>query len=116
MKYDYLENMKEDIKDYIKENYKGVEEIDHEELYEELWIADCVTGNDSGSYYCNTWKAEEALCHNWDLLEDALREFGEQIDLENHGAEYYDVTIRCYLLSQAIEEAIEELKKEGKKK
>ena len=30
-------------------------------LDEELWTYDSVTGNASGSYFCNAWKAEEAI-------------------------------------------------------
>lgn len=76
-----------------------------------MWTEDSVTGNASGSYYCNTWEAEEALAHNWDLLTEALEEFGmaDVISILEKGAEWCDVTIRCYLLGQAISEAIEEI-------
>lgn len=51
-----------------------------------------MTGNASGSYTFSTWEAEENICHNLDLLAEAC-----------------DVTIRCYLLGQAIAEALEEI-------
>ena len=60
-----------------------------------------------------TWQAEEYLAHNWDLLEEALDEFG--IDGCNpiaKGAEWCDVTIRCYLLGECIAAALEELEDE----
>ena len=40
---------------------------------------------------------------NLDLLAEANEEFGGSSDILSDGAEACDVTIRCYLLSQAIE-------------
>lgn len=69
-----------------------------------------MTGNASGSYYCNAWRAEEALAHNWDVLEEALAEFGQDgVNVIEKGAEWADVIIRCYLLGQAIAEALDTL-------
>jgi hypothetical protein len=114
MEYNYLENEVEDIKEYILENYEkeDIEGLDEEELYDELWCADSVTGNGSGSYTFNTWKAEEYICHNMDLVQEAYEEFGYEGIPKDTGAEAMDVTIRCYLLGQAIEKALEELKEE----
>ena len=118
--YNYLENVKEDVKEYLKENYnvetmEEIEEIDKDSLYDELFVEDSVTGNASGSYTFSTYKAEENLCHNLDLLKEALECFCSNINyIEN--PEACDVTIRCYLLGNAIEEAIEELKEEIEEK
>ena len=115
--YNYLEAVTADVVEYIKNeinlaDYDSREELE-EALNDELWTADSVTGNVSGSYYCNAWKAEEALAHNWDLLAEALTEFGQDgTDVLKQGAEAMDVTIRCYLLGQAIAEALEELEEE----
>lgn len=115
--YNYLEAVTADVVEYIKNeinlaDYDSREELE-EALSDELWTADSVTGNASGSYYCNAWKAEEALAHNWDLLAEALTEFGQDgTDVLKQGAEAMDVTIRCYLLGQAIAEALEELEEE----
>ena len=117
-KYNYLESIKEDVLEYIKENYTTKEQLEklesrdewEQELNDALWIEDSVTGNASGSYTFNTWKAEEYLCHNLDLLSEALLEFGGgRSELLEKGAEFCDVTIRCYLLGQAISQALEEL-------
>ena len=110
-KYNYKENIKEDIKNYIKENFNNLEEVDKESLYDDLFVDDSITGKASNSYYCNAWKAEEALCHNMDLLKEACEEFSCTPDLEN--PEACDVTIRCYLLSECMHDALEELKEEG---
>jgi hypothetical protein len=112
--YNYLEAVTADVLDYIREEidldeWKGNADGLAEHLNDELWVCDSVTGNASGSYYCNTWKAEEALCHNWDLLAEAIDEFGGCTDVLRQGPEACDVTIRCYLLGQAIAEALEEL-------
>lgn len=116
--YNYLEAVTSDVLDYIKEEinldeWKGNREGLEEKLNNELWTVDSVTGNASGSYTFNTWEAEENLAHNWDLLAEALDEFGQDgTDVLRQGAEAMDVTIRCYLLGQAIAEALDELEEE----
>lgn len=120
-RYDYLQAVTEDVKQYILDEVdasqyadrEALEEALEEALNDDLWTADSVTGNASGSYYCNAWRAEEALSHNWDLLAEALEEFGEdETDILKEGAEAMDVTIRCYLLGQAISAALDDLEEE----
>ena len=113
--YDYYEVVKNDIKEYIKENNIDVtsEDFDRDELCDHLWVDDSVTGNGSGSYTFSTWQAEENLCHNWDLLEEALEDFGQtDVNILEKGAEWCDVTIRCYLLGQCMDEVIDEIEEE----
>ena len=120
--YNYQEAILEDVKNYITENYTAEEIKENllcrnrdegiEKLNDEMWIDDSVTGNASGSYTFNTWQAEENLCHNMDLLKEALEEFGCGIEYLERGAEACDVTIRCYLLYGAISEVIEEFENE----
>ena len=118
-KYNYLEQVTADAKEAIFENMEYWTFYNREELeevaHDELWADDNVTGNGSGSYYFSTWKAEEALCHNWDLLAEACEEFGQDIgEAFKQGAEFCDVTIRCYLLGQAIAAALDEVELEQK--
>ena len=107
-KYDYLSAVESDVREYIENNvdfhdYSDLDEM-KEDLKEKLLVEDSVTGNASGSYTFNTWKAEEYLCHNLDLLAEAANEeFGGSSDILSDGAEMCDVTIRCYLLGKAIE-------------
>ena len=106
-KYDYLSAVESDVREYIENNvnfhdYSDLDEM-KEDLNEKLFVENSVTGNASGSYTFNTWKAEEYLCHNLDLLAEANEEFGGSSDILSDGAETCDVTIRCYLLGQAIE-------------
>ena len=110
MKYDYRKHIKEDIINYIKDNYtkEEINEKSYDEFYDDLFIEDSVTGNASGSYTFNTWQAEENLTHNYDLLTEALDEFGYTHGSEpfNKGAEWCDVTIRCYLLGECLTDAL----------
>ena len=111
--YNYFQAVKEDVLNYIQENEIVITEENREEeegqLNEDCWMADSVTGNASGSYTFSTWQAEENLCHNFSLLAEALQEFGCDINYIERGAEACDVTIRCYLLSQCITSAIDEI-------
>lgn len=113
-KYNYLECVKEDVRAYIEENEIVVNEDNRDEvgqqLNDDLFCEDSVTGNGSGSYTFNRWEAEENLCHNLDLLGEALTEFCCTPDyITERGAEACDVSIRCYLLSQAISEVLDEI-------
>lgn len=115
--YNYSEAIKDDVLEYIRENidYSEFDDLDdlREFLYDELFIEDSVTGNASGSYTFSTWQAEEYIAHNLDLLEEAAQDFGADLgNLLSHGAEACDVTIRCYLLGGAIDEALEEIEEE----
>lgn len=115
--YNYLEAVAEDVREYINNEidlseWRGNRDGLEEKLNDDLWINDGVTGNASGSYYCNAWKAEEALAHNWDVLEEALAEFGNTENPIEKGAEWCDVTIRCHLLGQAIAEVLDDLEEE----
>lgn len=112
--YNYREEVKNDILDYIKNeinfnDFDNLEELG-EHLDDKLWMVDSVTGNASGSYTFSTWEAEENLCHNLDLLGEALETFGCKPDyIIEKGPEACDVTIRCYLLGECIAEALAEI-------
>lgn len=109
-RYDYYKAVKEDAIEAIIENvnWNGIEYLENEDrIYDDLWIDDGVTGNGSGSYTFSSWEAEENVCHNLDLLGEALYEFGCQ-GTDINGGEWADVTIRCYVLGQVIGDAIEE--------
>ena len=124
-KYDYLSAVKEDVmswidehndwkSDYADENGKWLREDNRydieQDLNDRLFVEDSVTGNASGSYTFSTWQAEENLCHNLNLLGEALTEFCcEPNYITEKGAEACDVTIRCYLLGQAISEVLDEI-------
>ena len=76
--YDYREAVKEDILQYINDeiNFEDFETLDElqEHLQDELWTADSVTGNASGSYTFSTYEAEENISHNWEIGRASCRE------------------------------------------
>lgn len=118
MSYNYRKAIARDIMDYINseiifdewiENREGLEE----HLNDVLFIDDSVTGNASGSYTFNTYKAEEYIAHNWDILADAIDEWGLDCNPFAKGAEWCDVTIRCFLLSECIAMVLDELEEGG---
>lgn len=112
--YNYLKAMYDDVIEYIEENveltdYTEDGELDRDRLEEKLnddcWLADSVTGNASGSYYCNAYKAREALRGNEEDLIEALEGFGDEPESYKEALrspEYADVTIRCYYLGEVI--------------
>lgn len=125
--YDYEEAVRDDIKDYILENYdrNDLTDFDDEDDFKDCLIdilvdEDGITGNISGSYYCNSYKAQEALNGNMDLLRDAC----EELDLSNEEVgerfldgdfEYFDCIVRCYIATctNVIEDAVDELLEEN---
>ena len=120
-RYDYRQAVKDDIRQYIDDNADMIEgtlndcsDFDEFEqmLNDILWLEDSVTGNASGSYTFSRWKAEENLCHNLDLLGEALSEFGSDPAKIMESPEACDVTIRCYLLSEMLGEVLDELEED----
>lgn len=109
MNYDYRAAVLADVEEAFAE--RGIKtRLDDdalEALIDDLRIDDGVTGNGSGSYTFNTWTAEENLCHNWELLNEALQDLGCEIKLDD--PEGMDVTIRYYLLDGVVREVNEAL-------
>jgi hypothetical protein len=116
-----------DAAQYIRDNYTA-EEIaeklaDREEfadtLNDEMWIADEVTGNGSGSYTFDSAQAREYVLADIDTVKEALKEFDTPAEtiaekfLEDDW-EYFDVTARCYVLGQAIDAALDIIEAETK--
>ena len=121
MAYNYLEAVKDDVRQAIEDNYDIADYSDRDEfeqtLNDDLWVNDSVTGNGSGSYTFNREQAKEYLFDSndgLDLLREAVSDYG--IDAEtvvdhfmSEDWEWFDVTIRCYVLGQAISEALDEI-------
>lgn len=121
--YDYLYEMRQDVRNAIEEGYsldewRGRRDDLEEKLNEDLWIDDGVTGNASGSYYCNSYKAMQAVMDNMELLQEALDEFGADYADIGHKFmagdwEYFDVSIRCYLLSSVVADVLDDIEADG---
>lgn len=121
MSYDYCKDMENDIREYIKNNINLADFEDKKELYEylndELWVEDSVTGNGSGSYTFCRQTAKEYVFDNTDLCVEALEDFcidsGTVADkFLSEDFEYFDVTIRCYLLGGVISMVLDKMESE----
>lgn len=115
--YNYLEAMKQDIKEYIEENinvtdYETKKDLE-EYLNDTLWTEDSVTGNASGSYTFNRATAKKYVDENKDLVNDMMKEFDCKDKVTNwwieDNYEAIDVSVRCYFLGQAISEVLEKI-------
>ena len=115
-RYDYRNAMTDDIKTYIlDEHMHDIKDLlenneAYEILHDEMWTADSVTGNGSGSYTFSRYQAEENLNGNLALMVEAFREFdccGQLVDyLADENFEAVDVTIRCYLLGDVLADVL----------
>lgn len=101
---DNTDTVKEWIEEALNDDGKIIADdcADHSKL-SEYGVADQLTGNDDGSFYCNAYKAKEALADN-DALTDNdflqyLRDNDVHLeDLIERGWECVDVWYRCYVL------------------
>ena len=123
---EYLEQIKDDIIEYVKENdielFGEDRDIDwgaRDRLLDDLWCEDSVTGNASGSHTFSSAKAHEYVQGASDIIREMVDEFG--IDSAtvadkflNEEWEWFDVSIRCYLLAGALDLACDELQAELK--
>ena len=118
MAYNYREHLKADVVDsldmFVPHSYDDVEEF-RVHLDERLWVEDSVTGNGSGSYTFSREDAKANVLANLDLLHEAMEDFGvtdEEIGKRFMADdwEWFDVVIRCFLLSGVCEEVAEEYK------
>ena len=119
--YRYYEAVTADVIDYIRENINAADFENREELAErlnrDLWINDGVTGNASGSYTFNAHKAKEYVLADPDTVTEALEEFCVEAKtiadkFLSQDWDYFDVTARCYVLGQAIEDALDSIENE----
>lgn len=121
-RYDYYEEVKNDVINYINENMEYIKEkvdiSDRDQLEswlsDELFVDDSITGNASGSYTFNRAEAKEYVLDNIDLLSDACDNFGENMEKLGYmflaeDWETFDVFIRLYVLDTCISDAIDEI-------
>ncbi len=112
--YNYRKAVIDDILNYFEENNIDKERIKedsdyYDEVFDDMFNCDNVTGNASGSYTFSSIDAERNLVGNWGLASDSLKEFDCEEGAFERGPEYVDVTIRCYLLSGCLVEVVEDL-------
>ena len=116
--YQYLLNETEDVINYLEEHYsrkslsvkiKENRDTFCAHLEDKLFTEDSVTGNGSGSYTFDQIKAEQNLVSNWELLREAISALSTAFDPLTAGPEACDILIRCYLLPEAIDLALQKL-------
>lgn len=121
MAYSYMRTVIDDVKRAISENYdiNDIEDIEEFEqtLNDDLWADDAVTGNGSGSYTFSRKEAEQNVKGDpastkyikWmcDAFGVDAAELGRRFMADDW--EWFDVSIRCYILNLAIRQALEEL-------
>lgn len=117
----YVDDVKNDVMEWIKNNvdlseYESREDAE-EDLNDSLWIEDSVTGNGSGSYTFDSEEAKKNVFDDTSAVIDAIVEFCvPKEEVSDHFVrgdwEWFDVTARCYVLGAAISEALDDLWKE----
>lgn len=123
MTFNYFESVKEDIKNALETEHdipsiKAAYSEDpgevYDDLYEEFWIDDNVTGNGSGTYAATNEEARGYVMADPETVIEALQEFctpAEEIGkkfIEND-FHYLDVSTRCYVLGIALTEVLDTL-------
>lgn len=106
---EYCEQVKKDAVEYVEENYSYCDSWD--DMTEDIFMDDSVTGNASGSYFCNSYKAAEAvqgIIFDDDAL-DAFKAYDYDHIPTEQGPEACDVIARCIALDYGALEAAEGL-------
>lgn len=123
-KYDYYKEVANDIICWMDNDdpfdISKFEDRDEaaDYLVDALWALDEITGNGPDTYG-SEHECEEYLCHNLDLVFEACECFDTPYQvLRNHLhegnlARYLDATVRCYVLSAAVEMALQEWESYG---
>lgn len=113
MAYNYHEAVKDDIREYIEENFGTVTEKMRAKIFDIIIREDSVTGDESGSYTMNRAVAKEYVIENIDLLKKVVDEYGfnkkdigEQFLSEEW--EQFDVLIRLYLAGEYFDNIFSE--------
>lgn len=115
----YVNQVRNDAIEYIDGQVNSgywTKDTSIDDIYDELFVADGVTGNGSGSYTFNRYLASENVADAiWDDdIVCALNEIGVNIDelIKDRDPEGLDVSIRCVILSHVmgdLEEHFDEL-------
>lgn len=117
--YNYHEAVLADVREWLEDHADELpprfEDRDEmiQYLNDEMWTADSVTGNASGSYTFSRTTAKDYVLSDLDTVREAVEEFGEKKQFCDwffaEEWESIDVLARCYCLYGAISEAVGEL-------
>ena len=123
-KYDYKKHVTNDLYNYFINDMDEEDRFwlvnstnneDYEWWFDKLREADFVTGLSSGSYTFSKWKAEECLCHNWDLAKEAYLDLfmDSSYDLIEKGPYLLDSWVRYYVYTDDFSDAFYKLRNES---
>ena len=110
--YFYKLEMADELEPMLKDSDVSCDGKNRGEAFEELQdlaFDRDMTGNRTGSYWCDELKAVRALLGNFDLVQDALDDFGmESVSSpELVSGEHLDVLVREHLLPSVIDEVLD---------
>lgn len=118
--YSYKEVIRSDVREWIEDNKEQIEGLDRhdafEVVYDSCWIDDSVTGNASGSYTFSRYEARENFFNDDDseeyldqMCDDGFSDpvqIGKKLIVSDY--EWLDVSIRCWLLCDAVNDVLDE--------
>ena len=118
--YNYKEQIRADVKEWIEDNKEQIEGLDRydafEVVYDSCWLDDSVTGNGSGSYTFSRYEARENFFSDGDseeyleqMCDDGFSDpvhIGKKLIASDY--EWLDVSIRCWLLCDAVSDVLDE--------
>ena len=98
---EYVEEVENLVKEAINDPYSQYLDMDNaEEVRDEMWVDDAITGNGSGSFYGNSAQSKESardLVFDEDFQSE-LEGLGDDMSVFTRGPETVDVTARCLAL------------------
>lgn len=110
-RYDYMIALREDIKEALLGYEKDWHTMSFDEMRDNLFYDDYVTGVPSGSYTMSREKAKEYVMDNLNLCDEAFKYYDDVSRAWEcfvyEDFERMDIEIRCYLLPFALEEVLQ---------
>lgn len=106
---EYVEEVENLVKEAINDPHSQYLDMDNaDEVRDEMWIDDAITGNGSGSFYGNSAQSKESVI---DLVFDEdfhseLEGLGDDMSVFTKGPETVDVVARCLALGHVDVEGI----------
>lgn len=98
---EYIEEVENLVKEAINDPHSQYLDMDNaDEVRDEMWIDDAITGNGSGAFYGSSAQAEKSAR---DLkfdenFQSELEGIGDDMSVFTRGSDFVDVTARCLAL------------------
>ena len=112
----YYDDVKDAVLEHLKDEPERYIHYSGSDLFDEFVAADSVTGNASGSFFCDSEVAKEMVLEN---ISEVAQVYYEDYDMEGLGMDIYnaaweniDVKARCGILPRVIQDVLSELEAE----